>query len=321
MQSLAGLHPRRVLRRAHQVAAVVEVDVEVSAVPAGGCRVEQPAGGAGHLDRRAGDGGDLALHPLVLEAATAGDRERAGRHGQRDVAGMEVRPVGRVPLVRHAVGEPGAAARVGHRPPGAVRRGQPQGRRREGTHSAVEHVAAPVDLDLERPGHVDGGDARAAGRNADLLAGHGHGERAAGGGVDDDVDGHRRAGDGPAGRADAQAHLTGGVDADDHDARRRLGADHVTHRGRPVARALHRLEDRAEQREPRPAEHVRQRVLAPAPAFVGQQPAVVGEHLDHPRREVEPLPALAAHVRIVPRRDMCMLHCATVPECANRRRT
>jgi hypothetical protein len=73
VQALADLHPRGVRRGDHLVAAVVEVHVQVAAVPAGCRRVETPRGPVRHLDSLPGRRVDIDLHPLELESSGGDD--------------------------------------------------------------------------------------------------------------------------------------------------------------------------------------------------------------------------------------------------------
>jgi hypothetical protein len=169
VQALAALHAGGVLGRADQVAAVVEVHVQVAAVPAGGGRVDQP--GRVGLDGAARP--DPALDDAELQAARAADGQRHVRHGQRDVGGVEERPVPHVPLVRHAVREPGAAGVVGHRPPRAVRRDQPHLGGVPHLDHPVEHQRPVAQHDLERRAvEVEGPELGATGRDGHRMTVH-----------------------------------------------------------------------------------------------------------------------------------------------------
>ena len=144
--------------------------MEVAAVPAGGRRVEQPGGRAGHLDRGAGEGVTSRStrsysRPRPQETAsapagTASATSRAWKYGRwvashlcGTPSGNQAPPLGSLTDHRAQCGGTAAGSPPGTSAP----------RRR--------WCGGAVDLDLERPGDVDGGDAGAGGRYGDLFAG------------------------------------------------------------------------------------------------------------------------------------------------------
>ena len=294
VQALAALHPGHVGGGAHEVAAVVHVHVQVAAVPAVGGGVEA----ARRLDLDEGLPGrrDLPLDDAELQAPRAGDGQRRGRDGERDVLGVEERPSAHVPLVQHPVGEPRAAGGVGHRPARAAARPQPQpggggraercGERDGRAVHGHRHVGA-VD--------VDGRDARPTRGHGERVARDDGGHLAVDRGVDDHVQRHRHPGDHRSGRSAVDLGAAVG-DPHDDDARGRCGADHRAHGLRPVAGLRVRREDVAEPGEAGPAEHV-DPVVAPVPAAFGLQAAVAGQHRDDGGRQVQHLGLAAAHPR------------------------
>jgi hypothetical protein len=72
-----------------------------------------------------------------------------------------------------------------------------------------------------------------------------------------------------------------GGHGDEHQSRGHLVTDGGADRARPVPRLSELVERRAEHGEPRPAEHVGDRVLAPTEALLIAQMTVASQHLDH----------------------------------------
>ncbi len=87
VQPLPALHPEGVGRREHVVAAVVEVHVQVAAVPAVRGRVEAPPRPVLDLDDLARRRVDVELQPLELAPPGGDDVQRPGRDREVDGAG------------------------------------------------------------------------------------------------------------------------------------------------------------------------------------------------------------------------------------------
>jgi hypothetical protein len=203
-----------------------------------------------------------------------------------------------VPLVRHAIGEPGAACRVRDRPARAVRRGQPQGRRccRDHSPDHVQLCGPAGHDDVRGPGvHVDRCEARPGRRDRDLLAGHRDDEIGAGPRVEYDVERDAAAPDRRPRRAQRgrQPAVRGHRHHDEPGGD--LVADRRPDRCRPVPGGGELVERRAEHAETAPAEEVRQGVLAPAESLLVAHPAVARQHLDHSGRQPQFLLVAAAH--------------------------
>jgi len=151
VQALAQLHAGGIGWRAHQIAAVVHVDVKVAPIPSLGGRVEQASRVALDTDRLARNRRDEPLGPLVLQAPGADHPQRLGGHVQEQVVTVEERPVVVVPFRQDPGREPGPAGVIGHRPADAAGADQPQASRLGGSYrprtcpASVQDLAVPVD--------------------------------------------------------------------------------------------------------------------------------------------------------------------------------
>ena len=193
-------------------------------------------------------GVDVELHAARTRAR--GRRRRAAgrpaRAARRAGIGVEERPVVGVPLGGHAVGEPGAAGRVGHRPAGAVRAGQPQRRRRRpATAASIVHRAGPqataigparVDASAARPRRPAPAPRRRRPRSTRSVS------RAE---SSTTSIWHGRAGDDRPGRAGARAEPAVRADRDQRDPGRHVVADRGPHRTGPVTGGGELVERRA----------------------------------------------------------------------------
>ena len=164
VEALAALHPHGVGGLQDVIAAVVEVDVQVGAVPAVGGRVEAPRRG------RTSTAHGLARRPastsssMPLELAARGRRRRAagrpGRAAPRGRVGVEERPVVGVPLGagRRRRTRPRRSRRVTDQraPCGLVSRSVAAA---AGTVASTVHRAGAAG-DGDRAGGVDGPSAR-----------------------------------------------------------------------------------------------------------------------------------------------------------------
>ena len=210
--------------------------------------------------------------------------QRPGGDGEGDGSGasVEERLMVRVPFVRHAVGEPCPAGGVGYRPAGAVWAGQGQRGCGPGIEDTLDCQA------LGAAGHFDDHgiqvqclQARPARRHRHIVAGHGDRQVAVGGRVEHHIDRDRATGDRRPRWAGQGVECAVGSHRDEHQSRGHLVTDGGADRARPVPGLSELVERRAEHGEPRPAEHVGDRVLAPTEALLTAEMTVASQHLDY----------------------------------------